>query len=62
MLLHVNIASLGVPPQEMKRERAGEVEAESVEDPQLHLTDLPGSVGVVSDVDKVIYLGGIPGV
>ena len=56
VFLHVNIASLGVPPQEVKRERPGEVEAESVEDPQLHLTDLPGSVGVVGDVDKVVDL------
>ena len=53
MLLNINVASLGVPSQEVKRERSGEVEAEGVEDPELHLANLPGSVGVVGDVDKV---------
>ena len=40
----------------MKGERPGEIEAESVEDPQLHLADLPRTVGVVSDINKVIDL------
>ena len=59
VLLNIHISSLGVPSQEVKGERSGEVEAESVEDPQLHLPNLPGSVGVVSDVDKVVDLGGV---
>ena len=57
MLLDINIARLGVPSEEVERERPGEVEAERVEDPQLHLPDLPGSVGVVSDVNEVVDLG-----
>ena len=56
MLLDINVPGLGVPAQEVEGERAGEVEAERVEDPQLHLPDLPRGVGVVSDVDKVVDL------
>ena len=38
----------------MKWVRSGEVEPECSQHPQLHLTDLGGAVGVVSDVDEVI--------
>ena len=60
MLLNINISSLGVPSQEVKGERSGEVKAESVEDLKLHLPNFPGSVGIVRDVDKVVDLGSIP--
>ena len=58
MLLDINVPGLGVPAQEVEGERPGEVEAERVEDPQLHLPDLPRGVGVVSDVDEVVDLRG----
>ena len=60
VLLNINISCLGVPSQEVKGERSGEVKAESVEDLQLHLPNFPSSVGIVSDVDKVVDLGSIP--
>ena len=46
----------GVPAEEVKWVRSGEVEPESSQHPQLHLTDLRGAVGVVSDVDEVTDL------
>ena len=59
VLLNIHVTSLGVPAEEVEGERPREVEAESVEDPQLHLPDLPGGVGVVSDVHEVVDLGGV---
>merc|ERR1719391_680916 len=56
VLLDIHVTSLGVSAEEVERERSGEVEAESVENSQLHLPDLPGGVGVVRDVDEVVDL------
>ena len=41
--------------KKVERQRPGDVEAKRHEDPQLHLPEFLGGVGVVRDVDAVFY-------
>ena len=56
VLEHVYVSSLGVAAEEVEGQRPGEVEAEAVKDPQLHLPDIGSGEGIIRDVGEVINL------
>ena len=56
VLEHVHVSGLGVAAEEVEGQRPREVEAEAVEDPQLHLPDIGSGEGIIRDVGEVINL------
>ena len=54
VLFRINAGGFGVATEKVQRKRLSEVEIQRSQDIQLHGTNLRRSIGVVSDVDKVV--------